>query len=97
MDTEKIKADIAANRLEQAEKELLACLEAGSDKAKGEKESRAECLYLLGRIAWKRGDKGAAISRYEQAVAIDPESDAAVALEQARQIMNFYHKDLYNP
>ncbi len=57
----------------------------------------AWAIYMLGRIAWKRGDKTGAISLYEKAAASDPKSEAAVALEQAREIMNFFHTDLYNP
>lgn len=57
----------------------------------------AWALYMLGRIAWKEGRKGDAISLYESAQTIDPASEAAVALEQAREIMNFYNTDLYNP
>lgn len=60
-------------------------------------ESDAWVLFMLGRIAWKRGDKAGAISLYEQAVDVDPASEAAVALEQARNIMNFFNKDLLNP
>ncbi len=54
-------------------------------------------LYLLGRIAWKEGRKTDAMSLYGRATALDPDSEAATALEQARVIMGFYHRDLYNP
>lgn len=64
---------------------------------KGKQTERARAEYLAGREAWKAGDKAAAISHYEAAVALDPDSDAAVALAQAREIMDFYHHDLYNP
>lgn len=57
----------------------------------------AQTLYRRGRLAWKRGDKGAAISFYEQSSALDPDGPASLALEQARSIMNFYNRDLYNP
>lgn len=60
-------------------------------------EAEAGVLYLLGRIAWKRGRKGEAISLYERAVALDADSEAAVALQQAREIMDFFNKDLLNP
>ena len=58
---------------------------------------RATAYYLRGRAAWKEGYHADAITCYESAVALDPHSDAAVALEQAREIMSFYNKDLYNP
>lgn len=54
-------------------------------------------LFMRGRIAWKRGDKSAAISFYTSAAAIDQTSEAAVALAQATEVMNFFNKDLYNP
>lgn len=60
-------------------------------------KSKALEEYLAGRRAWKDGDKAGAITHYENAVALDPDSDAAVALEQAREIMNFFNTDLYNP
>lgn len=58
---------------------------------------RAAAYYLRGRAAWKEGHHADAITCYESAVALDQHSDAAVALEQAREIMSFYNKDLYNP
>lgn len=83
---------IASGETERAETEVLAMLNAAStDRAK------SEALFLLGRVAWKRGDKAAAISRYNDAVALDADSEAAVALQQALDIMDFFNKDLYNP
>ena len=90
--------DIIAKARTFAENGLIdeACelLEAMTD---GTDSDMAMRHYLLGRMAWKRGHKTDAINHYEQAVAFDPSSDAAVALEQAREIMNFFNKDLYNP
>lgn len=63
----------------------------------GTAAGRAAAYYLRGRAAWKEGHHADAITCYESAVALDPHSDAAVALEQAREIMSFYNKDLYNP
>lgn len=53
--------------------------------------------YILGRVAWKDGKVGSAITFYNKAVELDPDSEAAVARAQANQILNFYNKDLYNP
>lgn len=85
MDKEKIKALFDANDLAGAE---ALALQAGDD---------AWALFMRGRIAWKRGDKGAAISLYTKAVELDPDGEAAVALEQARAIMDFFNTDLLNP
>ncbi len=83
---------IIAGETELAEKEGLLMLDtATSDRDK------ADALFLLGRLAWKRGDKAVAISRYNEAVALDADSEAAIALEQALNIMDFFNKDLYNP
>lgn len=54
-------------------------------------------FYLRGRLRWKLGQRGGAISDYERSVALDPESPAAEALAQAREVMSFYFRDLYNP
>ena len=53
--------------------------------------------FMQGRIEWKQGHKAAAISLYNEAVRLDPSSEAATALEQALKVMEFYNKDLYNP
>ncbi len=57
----------------------------------------ADGLFLQGRIEWKRGNRPEAMTLYARAAALDPDSPAATALEQARSIMAFYHRDLYNP
>ncbi|MCM1067212.1 MAG: tetratricopeptide repeat protein [Muribaculaceae bacterium] len=84
MDKEAIKILFDANRLDEAEAALGTSVEAWA-------------VYMRGRIAWRRGRKGEAISLYEKALAIDPGCEAAVALEQARSVMNFFNKDLLNP
>ncbi len=85
MDRDKIKILFDANRLAEATQLLNAC------------PDDAWAQYMLGRIAWKEGSRADAIEYYERAAASDPESEAAVALEQAQEIMNFFNKDLYNP
>lgn len=57
----------------------------------------ADIFYRRGRLYWKLEQRGAAISDYERAVAIDSESPAAEALKMCRDIMDFYNTDLYNP
>lgn len=88
MDIENIKNLIKENRLDEARNAL-------------DTEGGSSALYLKGRIAWKEGDRTGAISLYNEAIAADNESEAAaaarIALEQARRIMDFYNKDLYNP
>ncbi len=57
----------------------------------------AELFYQRGRLMWKLGNKTDAMSDYGRAVELDPKSPAAAALDLAREVMNFYNKDLYNP
>ena len=85
MDKQKIKALFDANDLEGAEKLLKAA------------DDNAWALYMLGRIAWKRGLNGEAISYYAKADQLEPGGEAAVALEQARAVMDFFNTDLLNP
>lgn len=91
-DEEKIIADIAAGRLVEAEKAIERLEAHASTNA-----HKARTDYLRGRLAWKQGHRADAITYYENAAQLDPEGDAAFALDQARDIMNFYHRDLYNP
>ena len=53
--------------------------------------------YQRGRLYWRLGRKSQAISDYERAVALNSASPAAAALTIARDVMNFFNKDLYNP
>ncbi len=85
---EAVAALFAANRLDEAE----AALDIFADTA-----DYAWALYMKGRIAWKRGMKSRALSFYAEAAGLDPDSEATTALEQAREVMDFYNKDLYNP
>ena len=89
LDIEKL---IASGETDKAEKEATLMFDAAATDS-----AKADALFLLGRIAWKRGDKAGAISRYNEAVALDRYSEASVALQQALDIMNFFNKDLYNP
>lgn len=77
------------NKLDQAEEAL--------DNIADNPDNRVWCLYMKGRIAWKKGLKSRAISFYAEAAGLDPTSEASTALEQARTVMDFYNKDLYNP
>ncbi len=57
----------------------------------------AETLYLLGRLNWKKGNIAKAISYFEEASILEPGGEATQALEMAREVMDFYNKDMYNP
>ena len=83
MDKDLIQSCFDDNRLD----EVMALLGDSDD---------AWSLYMKGRVAWKQGRRSEAISLYCRASALDPSGPATVALDQARTIMDFYNKDMYN-
>ena len=54
-------------------------------------------FYLLGNAWRKKGNWQMAMNNYLEAVAINPESPAAQALQVVRDILAFRNPDLYNP
>lgn len=60
-------------------------------------ENDSDLYYQRGRLLWKIGRKTEAMSDYAAASQLDPSSPATAALEMAREIMDFYHRDRYNP
>lgn len=57
----------------------------------------AEEYYQQGNDLRRRGDYQAAMNAYMEAIALDADSPAVEALRMLQDIMNFYHKDSYNP
>ena len=57
----------------------------------------AEEYYLKGNAFRKESKWHEAINCYIQAIALDPESPAVHAKAMLDDILNFYHKDYYNP
>ena len=56
-----------------------------------------ELFYLRGNAYRKSGNWQAALHNYMEAIAINPQSPAAEAKQMVMDILEFYHKDLYNP
>lgn len=56
-----------------------------------------EGYYLRGMIHWRMQNHSAAVSDYEHALALNPQSDARHALELARDVFNYFNPDLLNP
>ncbi|MBD5300505.1 MAG: hypothetical protein HDS17_03400 [Bacteroides sp.] len=54
-------------------------------------------LFTRGKVKWRLGDRAGATGDYAKATALNPESPAVKALENARDIANFFNPDLYNP
>ncbi|MCM1293208.1 MAG: hypothetical protein NC111_04940 [Bacteroides sp.] len=57
----------------------------------------AEALFQRGKLHWRLGHRSLATSDYAAASLIDPDSPAAMALENARDIEDFFNPDLLNP
>lgn len=57
----------------------------------------ASALYQQGNEHRRRGDWQQALNCYMEAIALDPESPAVEAKKMLDDILNFYHKDSYNP
>ncbi len=56
-----------------------------------------QAYYLLGNAYRKKGDFKNAMENYLEAIAINPDSPAVEAQQMLINILEFYHKDLYNP
>lgn len=56
-----------------------------------------DALIERGRIYWSLNMRADAINDYLAAQRINPEGKATQLLKATFDILNFYHKDLYNP
>ncbi len=54
-------------------------------------------LALRGMQHWSLQHRREAINDYLAAIEINPDSPARAALESAREILDYYNKDIYNP
>lgn len=59
--------------------------------------SDAAAFYEQGNAYRKQGNWQEAINSYLKAIELDPESPAVEAKQMLDDIMNYYHKDYYNP
>ncbi len=59
--------------------------------------STAEELYRRGNECRKEGNWQEAINNYIAAIELDANSPAVEAKAMLDDILNFYHKDAYNP
>lgn len=89
IEEQKIKSIIAENSAEKA----VAILEELSATNPG----NSLLLTEIGKLHWRLGNRGAAMSAYKQAADIDPDGPAALLLENADDIMAFFNPDLLNP
>lgn len=54
-------------------------------------------FYLLGNAYRKQGDFQQALNCYLEAMSVEPDGPAAEAYRMLMGIIEFYHKDYYNP
>lgn len=57
-----------------------------------------ELLYVeRGKLHWKQQDLPGCLADYDEAVRLNPQSQAIHLKEMVMRIMSFYNKDMYNP
>lgn len=56
----------------------------------------ADAYYLLGNAFRKKGDWQNALNNYQEAIALDASGPATAARAMLMDILNFYHKDMFN-
>ena len=60
-------------------------------------QNNDKLYFTRGKLHWRLGNKTQAITDYEHAVDINPDSPARIALDNARDVIAFFNPDLYNP
>lgn len=86
---QKISGLISRGQLDEALAELDAAIAANP--------ADAEALTLRGKVRWRKGDTGGAMTDYTAASKLDPDGQGAMLLAHCNEIQDFYNHDLYNP
>lgn len=60
-------------------------------------QNNDKLYFTRGKLHWRLGNKSQAITDYEHAVDINPDSPARIALDNARDVIAFFNPDIYNP
>lgn len=60
-------------------------------------ETRSLLLAEKGKLLWRLGRRGEAMSAYEEGARLDPSGPAALLMEHSNSIMEFFNPDLLNP
>lgn len=68
-----------------------------NDNPDASKKELSELYFVRGKLYWRKGMRSRATADYAVASQLDPDSPAARALEQARDVADFFNHDLYNP
>ncbi len=88
-DLQNIETEIACGSLQKAIDSLI--------HYTSENSADAHAFFLLGKAFWKAGERSKAVTAYSEAVSIDPDSPARLALVQAQKVEQFFNPDLLNP
>ena len=86
---QKIEELINQNRLEEAIISLNNAIEIDANND--------QLYFLRGKLHWRLGNRSQAITDYEHAVAINPQSPARIALDNAQDVISFFNPDIFNP
>lgn len=57
----------------------------------------SDTYFRRGKLYWRLGERAAAITDFNHAVALDPQSPAKAYLHMTDEIMDFFNPDIYNP
>ena len=86
---QKIEELINENRLEDAIIALNSAIELD--------DNNDLLFFHRGKLHWRLGNRSQAITDYEHAVAINPQSPARIALDNAHDVISFFNPDIFNP
>jgi Flp pilus assembly protein TadD len=89
LELEQIKSLVDADNLAEALKQLNAYIAEHADDD--------SAYFMRGKVYWRIGQRAQAITDYERATQLNPLSPARHALNQSRDIMDFFNPDIYNP
>lgn len=80
---------ISNGKIEQAVAQLNHLIKAG--------DADDRTYFTLGKLLWKLNRRSEAMDAYNEALSLNPDSPAAIAIEQGKAIFDFYNPDLLNP
>lgn len=62
-----------------------------------ENPENADAFFERGKLYWRTGNRSAATTDYAHSASLQPDGQAARALEMARDIESYFNPDLLNP
>ena len=61
------------------------------------RETLANAYYLRGNAYRQNGNVRMALNSYLESMELDPDGSAAEAYRHLQELLDYYHKDYYNP